>query len=272
MSPSEPERIVITGASSGIGRDLAIQMAAAGKELWLVGRDSKRLNEVALAVESKGATANQVILDLNDLEACERFLGGRLVAAGRVDCLYFVAGISIFGEVKDLPPEDWGRVYKTDLLAAAQWTAEIYKSMVANGCGRIVLVSSLAGYAGYPTSVPYAAMKAGMLGLYRTLSHEGRPYGVTVHIASPGYVETGIFKSAIYRGSSLEKTMRLIKSLGFGLISSAEAASAILRRVKRGSTEFAFPWYASLMAWTAQRFPIVTRPIHAIILKRFRNP
>lgn len=272
MNSAAPERIVITGASSGIGRELARQLAGPGKELWLVGRDAARLEEVVSAVEEAGAVVHKVILDLDDLEASERFFEHELLRTGPVDWLYYVAGLSIFGEVKNLLPEDWERVYRTDLLAPVQWTAELYKSMVERGSGNIVLVSSLAGYAGYPTSVPYAAMKAGLLGLYRTLVYEGRPHGVTVYLASPGYVETGIFKSAIYRGTDFEKTMRLIKGLGFGMISSHEAAATILRRVKRGSTEFAFPFYASLMAWCAQRFTFATRPIHSLILKRFRDP
>lgn len=271
MNSHELERIVITGASSGIGRDLARQLAGPGKELWLIGRDASRLAAVAAEVIAAGAVAKSVILDLEDSAAVEVFLQGELQAAGPVDSLYCAAGVSIFGEVKDLLQEDWARVYRIDLLSAIQMTCEIYQTMVARGKGRIVLVASLAAYAGYPTSVPYATMKAGLLGLYRTLSYEGKIHGVKVHICSPGYVETGIFKSAIYRGTDYAKTMALISSLGFSLIPAAEAATTLLKRVVQGSGEFAFPCYARVMAWSVQRFAFVAKPLHASLLKRFRN-
>lgn len=272
MSEVVSERIVITGASSGIGRELARQLAGLGKELWLVGRDRMRLEEVAGEVQAAGSTVRTVILDLEDNEAAERFLRGDLKSAGRIDALYFAAGVSIFGEAKDLLPEDWARVYRTNLLSAVQWTSEIYQTMVEAGEGTIVLVASLAAYAGYPTSVPYAAMKAGLLGLYRTLSYEARLHGVKVVLSSPGYVETGIFKSAIYRVTTYEKTMTLINGLGFGLMPASKAAKSIIRGIAGGKTEFAFPYYAKLMAWSTQRFAFMARPIHALMLRRFRKP
>jgi len=268
---SEQRRIVVTGASSGIGRELAVQLAGPGCRLWLIGRNEERLEEVAGRVRAAGAEARPLVLDLSDLEASSRVISEKLGGGAEVDELYLAAAVSIFGEVRDLELEDWQRVYRTDLLSYVQWMREVYAAMVGRRTGRIVIVSSISGYAGYPTAVPYAGMKAGLLGLFRSIDHEARGYGVKVHIASPGYVDTGIYQAAIYRGTDCEKTMDQIRATGFGMMSAEDAAAAILRGVKRGKREFAFPGYGRLFAWLAPRMPVLLRLVHAKMVNGFRK-
>ena len=185
--------------------------------------------------------------------------------------VYLSAAISMFGEVKDTLPEDWQRIYQTNLLSPVQWVLHFYGNMVAARAGKIIIISSLAAYAGYPTAVAYATMKAGLLGLFRSLLHEGKAYNVGIYMASPGYVDTSIYKSAVFRKTSYEKTMRQIKSLGFRILSAEKTAGIILRSVASGESQFALPAYASLMKWTAPRFPMVIGLLHAKIVKSFRQ-
>lgn len=268
---SEQRRIVVTGASSGIGRELAVQLAGPGRTVWLVGRNEERLEEVAGRVRSAGAEARPLVLDLSDLEASSRVISEQFGGGAEIDELYLSAAVSVFGEVRDLKLEDWQRVYRTDLLSYVQWIREVYAAMVERRSGRIVIVSSLSGYAGYPTAVPYAGMKAGLLGLFRSIDHEARRHGVEVHIASPGYVDTGIYEAAIYRGTDCEKTVQQIRALGFGLMPAEDAAASILRGVKRGDREFAFPGYGRLFAWLAPRMPVLLKLVHAKMIKGFRK-
>lgn len=262
--------IVVTGASSGIGRKLALQMAAPGVELWLIGRDGARLESVASLVAEKGATPQVVVLDLAEIETSARFLEENFPAGKRVDQLYLVAAITLFGEVKDTFASDWEIAYQTNLLSPVQWVVHFYKHMVAARSGRIVLVSSLAAYAGYPTATAYATMKAGLLGLYRSLVHEGKFHQVDIHIASPGYVDTEIYKRAVYRNTSYERVMAQIQMLGFRILSARESATIILANVAKGKKQFALPFYASAFTWISPRFPFVIDRIHARILKTFR--
>lgn len=263
--------IVVTGASSGIGRELALQLAAPGVELWLVGRDPQRLDEVAAAVAAKGAAPQIARLDLADIENCARFLEERFPPGKRIDELYLAAAITLFGEVKDTYVEDWQLAYQTNLLSPVQWTLHFYRGMVAAGGGRIVILSSLAGHAGYPTATGYATMKAGLLGLHRSLVHEGRFHKVDIHLASPGYVDTEIYKRAIYRNTSYDRVMAQIRSLGFKVLSAQETARRILVKVRKGKPRSAMPFYSALFGWLAPRCPFVIDLIHARILKSFRQ-
>lgn len=265
------ETIVVTGASSGIGRELAIQLSKPGCEIWLVGRNRDRLEQVAEQACSKGAVPRIVELDLSDIEDAGRFLAKTFPFGKRVDSVYLAAAITLFGEVHDTFPEDWDRIYLTNLLSPIQWTRHFYAGMVEAKAGTLVIVSSLAAYAGYPTATAYATMKAGLMGLFRSLWYEGQTHGIAVHLASPGYVDTGIYRAATFRKTSYEKTMRQIDGLGFKVISVNDCASRIIRSVQRGEKEFAFPAYASVMKWIAPRMPFIIDFVHTKIIKGFRN-
>ena len=265
------QTFVVTGASSGIGREIAIQLAAPQRVIWLIGRGQHRLNDVASQVRAKGAIAEIARIDLADLDAADQFLMTTFPSGKQVDTVYLAAAVTLFGEVQDMLLEDWEKIYRTDLLSPVQWGRHFYSNMVEQKAGEIIFVSSLAGYAGYPTATAYATMKAGLLGLYRSLCHEGKSHGVSIYLASPGYVDTGIYKSAMFRKTTYEKTMDSIKELGFHILSAEETAQGILKSVSRGKCEFALPAYASVMKWVATRMPLVIAIIHAKMVKNFRQ-
>lgn len=271
MPDSAEKTIVVTGASSGIGRELALQLAAPGCEMWLLGRNEERLSWVAEMVRAKGAVPHVVMLDLSDVETAGRFLDETFPPDKRVDEVYLGAAITLFGEVRDTLFEDWDKIYRTNLLSPIQWTRHFYSGMVGKKAGRIVIISSLAAYAGYPTATAYATMKAGLLGLFRSLWYEGQTHGVEVHLASPGYVDTDIYRSASFRKTSYEKIMGQIDEMGFTAISAEKCASLIIDAVRRGKKEFAFPAYASVMKWVSPRMPFLIGIVHSKMIKGFRK-
>lgn len=272
MKEEAKQTIVITGASAGIGREIAIQLAEPGRKLWLMGRDEQRLESVAAEVRSKGAFAETVRIDLTDLDAVEAMLAKYFPPDVEVASVYLVAAITAFGEVQDMHGEDWDKLYRTDLLSPIQMGRHFYANMVVRKRGNIVLISSLAAYAGYPTATAYATMKAGLLGLYRSLWYEGKTHGVSVFHASLGYVGTEIYKSAIYRGTNYERTMASIRKLGFAILPANVAAARIISNVRRGKNEFAIPAYASVLRWVAPRMPFVIAAIHRRIMKIHQEP
>jgi len=270
MSAGAAKEILITGASSGIGLELARQLAGPGKRLWLVARSGEKLQSLADEIRAKGGAAEVKVVDLSQIDANAALVEG-LFREVAFDEVYLGAAVSIFGEVKDIQPEDWDLIYRTDLLSQVQWMHAAYTAMAERKRGKIVLMSSLAGYAGYPTSVPYTTMKSGLLGLFRTLRYEAPAIGISVHLVSPGYVRTPIYQSAIYRRSNFESTLKQIEEMGFGMIEASRAAELTLKGVAAGKTEIVFPAYARLLSWVAPRFPWVVGIIHARMVKRFRE-
>ncbi len=271
MQAAGERNILVTGASSGIGREIAIQSAAPGVSLWLFGRDSARLNEIGKSVREKGADATLVEIDLRDLDAVDQYLKRNFPPEVRVDRLYLAAAITAFGEVHEMLAHDWDQLYRMNLLSPLQMTRHFYGNMVGVGGGRIVLISSLAAYAGYPTATAYATMKAGLLGLHRSLWQEGRTHGVSIHHVSLGYVRTGIYRAAVYRKTDYRETMDSIRKLGLPMISAESAARGIIAKVDRGLNDFAVPFYASMMKWIAPRFPAVITLVHARIMRIFHH-
>ncbi len=189
----------------------------------------------------------------------------------RVDQIYLAAAISMYGEMTKVRPEDWERLYRVNFLSCIQWAHAAYVNMVPRRAGRIVIISSLSGITGYPTATPYAALKAGLNGLFRSLWHEARMHDIDVRLVSPGFVATGIFRSAIYRDTDYESTMKQISALGFPMVAPADAAKAILKGVARGRKEIVFPGYACLFSWFARRMAWSVRPVHNRILRGFRK-
>lgn len=271
MEEGTTETILITGASSGIGREIAIQLAEPGRMIWLLGRDEARLEKVSAEVNARGAKTETVKIDLCDIEAVDFFLADTFPSGSKVDYVYLGAAITAFGEVQNMTSEDWEKIYYTNLLSPVQMAKHFYSNMVERKQGNIILISSLAAYVGYPTATAYATMKAGLLGLYRSLWYEGRTHGVSVFHASLGYVGTEIYKSAIYRNTTYEKTMESIDRLGFGILSASDAASRIISNVNRGKQEFAVPGYAAMMRWIAPRMPIVITSVHNRIMNIYRQ-
>lgn len=266
-----PRTLVITGASSGIGRELALQSAAPGMTIWLIGRNRGALDDTAAEVAGRGAQPKVGVVDLADLAAAGNFLQQHFPNGGGIDELYLAAAITQFGEVLDTLPGDWDCIYRTNLLSPVQWITHFYRGMASRGSGSILIISSLAAYAGYPIATAYATMKAGLLGLYRSLVHEGAACGVKVAIVSPGYVDTPIYQKAVFRNTDYEKIMGGIRSMGFRILRADEAVITILKRFRAGSHDFALPAYASLMKWVCPRLPWLVEPLHHRIVRQFRN-
>lgn len=265
---NENSTFLVTGASSGIGRALAVQLAAPERNILLLGRDESRLNAVAAEVRKKGANAQTKTLDITDFEAVDHYFREEV---GDVDEVYLSAARSIFGEVKDLQIEDWETIYKTNFLSWAQWVHEFHRRMVARRGGRIVILSSLAGYTGYPGCAPYAAAKAGLTSLFRTMWHEGRAHGVNYHLVSPGYVRTGIYEAAIFRGIDYGRVSEMLDGSGFKMMEPEGAAREILREISANRKEIIFPGYARTLAGISMRFPWLMGPVRKSMVDLFRR-
>jgi short-subunit dehydrogenase len=189
--------VVITGASKGIGAELARQLAAKGAKLALAARNEAELTAVAEDCRKRGATGVITVkCDVAVEHDCQTLVTGALLAFGRIDVLVNNAGMSMwarFEEIQDHAVLD--RIMRVNYMGAVFCTAHALPHLRETR-GRIVGVASLAGMVGVPTRTGYSASKHAMRGFFDSLRIELADSGVSVTMIYPGFVSTGIRENA----------------------------------------------------------------------------
>lgn len=183
--------VVLTGASSGIGRELALLLARSGAHLVLAARDRGRLAAVAADCKSAGApSAEAVVTDIAEESQCRALIARAEELHGRLDVLINNAGMTMWSLFRDtLTLEPFRRLIEINYLGSVYCTHAALPMLLASR-GRIVAVSSLTGKTGVPTRSGYAASKHAMIGFFDTLRIELLETGVSVTVACPDYVAT----------------------------------------------------------------------------------
>lgn len=192
-----PHVILITGASSGIGEALAVYWARAGHSLALVARSEDALRRVAQRCEDAGGKALALSADLTDETQARDAVQRTVDAFGRLDVVVNNAGITMwarFDELTNLHPAE--TLFRTNVMTALYVTHAALPHLKASR-GRLAAVASLTGLAGVPTRSIYAATKHAMRGFFDTLRIELKPFGVSVTVAYPGFVNTGVRAKAM---------------------------------------------------------------------------
>jgi len=188
--------VVITGASRGIGAELARQLAAKGARLVLAARGAEELEAVAKECREKGTAVITVRADVAEPRDCQAVISGAVLGFGAIDVLVNNAGITMvswFEEMEDAAILD--DLMRVNYLGAAHCT-RFALPYLRESRGRLVAISSLTGLLGVPTRTGYAASKHAMTGFFDSLRIELEGSGVSVTIIHPGFVATGIRAAA----------------------------------------------------------------------------
>src|SRR6185295_5410396 len=181
---------LVSGASRGIGRAVALAFAREGARVALVARGRDELDRVATMIEGDGGTALVVPGDAAEEDTGRRAVDAALARFGRLDCLVTAQGTGTFGPVETARREDWDAMLRGNLTATYLLCRAALPTMLAAGQGTIVALVSLAAIRAIPGCAGYTASKAGVLGLVRALAAEVRGRGVRVAALSPGAVDT----------------------------------------------------------------------------------
>lgn len=181
---------LVTGASQGIGRACALALAADGATVALAARNEAKLAEVKAEIEAAGGRAEAFALDIASEESIRTCAKAVLEKMRTVAILVNNAGITRDGLVLRMKRADWDEVIGTNLTGAFLLTQALLSAMLKNRWGRIINVSSVVGRTGQAGQVNYAASKAGLLGMTRSLAREVASRGITVNAVAPGYIET----------------------------------------------------------------------------------
>ncbi len=232
---SSPQTIWITGASSGIGKALALGWAKQGAKLILSGRDRQRLDEVAAEVGNAGGGATLVLpFEVTDEAAMSSAVARALEWSGGIDVLVNNAGISQRSQAVNTSMQVYRDIVEIDLMAPIALTQAMLPHMVERGSGSLVFMSSIAGKVGVPLRTAYCAAKHGLVGYADALRAELSVKGVDVHVITPGSVATNVSRNAL----NAEGTPRGVSDRAIeNGIPADEAAATILREMAAGTRE-----------------------------------
>lgn len=181
---------LVTGASQGIGRAVALQLARNGAVVGLAARNESKLVEVLAEIQAAGGQAAVFAMDVAGEESIKAGAKAVLDHFGKVEILVNNAGITRDGLMLRMKRSDWDDVLNANLTGAFLLTQTILGPMLKNRWGRIVNLSSVVGRTGQAGQANYAASKAGLIGLTRSMAREFASRGITVNAVAPGYIET----------------------------------------------------------------------------------
>lgn len=181
---------VVTGASRGIGRTIALALAAQGAKVVASARNAEALAELTAEIKAQGGDALAVVGDVAVEDDANNLIKEAVEAFGRVDIFVNNAGITRDGLLLRMKSADWDAVLDTNLKGAFLCTRAVAKVMSKQRCGRIINISSVVGEMGNAGQANYCASKAGLLGLTKSVARELARRNVTVNAITPGFIAT----------------------------------------------------------------------------------
>lgn len=215
---------LVTGASRGIGRAVAVALASAGCHVLVNYRTrEKDATDTLSHIQRDGGTGELHAFDVTDANASEQAISNVLQAHGRIDILVNNAGVRHDALLVFMTPEQWADVIATNLTSFYNLTRPVVKQMALNRWGRIVTIASTAGQTGVAGQVNYSAAKAGLIGASKSLAAEVAKRNVTVNVLAPGFIETDM-TSDLPR----EQIMPMIPAGRFGKPEEVAAAAVFL--------------------------------------------
>lgn len=220
--------VMITGASSGIGRALAVALGKRGARLGLLARRKNLLDKIVGEIESHGAKALALPASVQDAEAVRAAAEHLGAEFGPADVLIANAGIGGNGDAAELKASEVAEVIGVNVIGAANAVAAVLPDMVTRGSGQLVAISSLAAYRGLPKSAAYCASKAAVSAFFESLRLDLRPRNIDVTIIHPGFIKTPLTAG---RQAQMPFLMEL-----------DDAVAKIVRAIETRRKSYAFPW------------------------------
>ena len=208
---------LVTGASQGIGRACALELAKAGAAVAVVARNQQKLNEVVQKIGENGGKAAAFVVDIGDEEQIKSACKAALAQFGKIDILVNNAGITRDQLVMRMKRADWDAVLNTNLTSAYLCIQQVIGSMLKQRWGRIINITSVFGQMGQAGQANYASSKAGLIGLTMAIAREVGSRNITCNAVAPGFIET-----AMTSGLSEELKQNALKNIPLGRLGTPE--------------------------------------------------
>jgi 3-oxoacyl-[acyl-carrier protein] reductase len=191
--PLEGKVAIVTGASRGIGRAIALELARRGAQVVInYNQSAKAAAEVVAAIEAAGSEATAIQADVSDFAQAGKLIQAGLEAFGQIDILVNNAGTTRDQLLMLMKEQDWDDVLRINLKSIFNCCKAVARPMVRRRQGRIINITSVSGIAGQGGQTNYAASKAGIIGFTKSLAKELGPRSITVNCVAPGFVPTDL--------------------------------------------------------------------------------
>jgi short-subunit dehydrogenase len=233
--------VLVTGASSGIGRAIAVELGKRGARLGLTARRAEELAKAAEEVSRAGGLALALPADVRSADEINRVAERLREKWGRVDVLVANAGMSTTTAGTDLDAGEAGNVISINVIGVVNSVAAVLPDMLKRGEGQLVAISSLASYRGLPKSGAYSASKAAVSTFFESMRVDLRRSGVAVTVIHPGFIRTPM-------------TAHRKKKLPF-LLEVDDAACRIVKAIERRARTYAFPWQLASLVRVIRHMP-----------------
>ena len=230
--------VMITGASSGIGKALASAIATRGARLGLLARRQNLLDEIVHAVQGRAVAVAADVRDADGMKAAADRVRAEL---GPIDILIANAGIGTSSHISQLDPNHLANVISINLVGAANSVAAVVPQMIERGKGHLVAISSLAAYRGLAKSAAYCASKAAMSAYFESVRIDLRGTGVGVTVIHPGFIKTPLT-------AGREAHMPYLMELD-------DAVPKIVSAIEKGRKSVAFPWQLATVVRAGMLMP-----------------
>jgi meso-butanediol dehydrogenase / (S,S)-butanediol dehydrogenase / diacetyl reductase len=209
---------LITGASRGIGRAVALRYAEEGADLFLVATNAARLDETRALAETRGAKVFVHAADVSERAAVAAMVAAAIEALGAIDVLVNNAGVYKAARLVDTTPEDFDRIMRVNLYGAFHVMQLVLRHMQARGRGKVINMASTAGKWMSMNQSAYNASKHALVGLTRCAGLEMGPHGINVNAICPGFVETDMLEEFRAHADMLGVTWEQVKAAGLARV------------------------------------------------------
>lgn len=217
---------IVTGASQGLGKAIALELARNGAKVACIARNESKLAQTVAEIASQGGIAEAYACDVRNRESVDRVVDGVTEKWGRLDILVNNAGVTRDTLLPRMSDDEWDDVLLTNLRGAFLFCRAASRHMMRARYGRIINISSVCGLIGNPGQTNYSASKAGLIGLTRSLSRELASRKVTVNAVAPGFIESEMTR--VLGEAALEEAKKRIPAKRLGTAEDVTAAVLFL--------------------------------------------